>query len=178
MLFNFAKWGVLGCCSLLICSGDFEPALQPGGVSVHATARAQVWGVSARSIMTHWGDGVAESSPGKEGKSAAVFWGFFGMCWEVRGRSKRQGMHSKDHTAQSYLKLCFGYYNGHIVSGFASVTTATNWQNTMLIVKTFFLKFVLIWPRKTWLFLPEAQFLSYAKYMCLPSCWDYSSFLI
>lgn len=51
---------------------------------------------------------------------------FFGMCWEVRGRSKRQGMHSKDHTAQSYLKLCFGYYNGHIVSGFASVTTATN----------------------------------------------------
>lgn len=131
-----------------------------------------------RSIMTQWGDGVAESSPGKEGKSAAVFWVFFGMCWEVRGRSKRQGMHSKDHTAQSYLKLCFGYYNGHIVSGFASVTTATNWQNTMLIVKTFFLKFVLIWPRKTWLFLPEAQFLSYAKYMCLPSCWDYSSFLI
>lgn len=26
--------------------------------------------------------------------------------------------------------------------------------------------------------VPEAQFLSCAKYMCLPSCWDYSSFLI
>lgn len=26
--------------------------------------------------------------------------------------------------------------------------------------------------------VPETQFLSCAKYMCLPSCWDYNSFLI
>lgn len=50
----------------------------------------------------------------------------------------------------------------------------------MLIVKTFFLICFNLTQKDLTLnsALPETQFLSCAKYMCLPSCWDYSSFLI
>lgn len=51
-----------------------------------------------------------------------VFIPFFNV---LGGEGKEQKARH-DPTAQNYLKLCFNYCNGHIVSGFASVTRATN----------------------------------------------------
>lgn len=96
----------------------------------------------------------------KKKKSTSVL--FLECVWRWGEAAKGAACSPKTTLRKVILNCrCFSYCNSHIVTGFASVIKATNWQNTMLIVKTFF-GFLLTQTRKTWLWIV----------LCLkPSAW-------